>query len=354
MSTPSVRYPMPTSEERSLQAAQLASIQRSEEQQKMWDPILQEELGYREIVDPETGAKSLQQIPEEEFYASLSEPEKQAYDIQKLASERELKALRGELEIDPAVERDIREQNQQLAERMTRQVGTGWESSTPGIEALSKQKETEAIVRDAVRRGEMTSTEALAQSRSGQLQRLQEQVLRGSGTGQARALDVAGAYEQPKSWLSNLRQQQFQSKLAKAQLQAQKMGQMSSSFSGGCCWTFIEAEGGIPEEVRRYRDEKHSKSSNVALGYGWMSSWLVPLMKKKSWVKKLTKALITQPMTKYAQWYYGKNRYGWMFYPSSLLIGTLWNIAGWMIKPLFTDKELLYAISARSRAAYQN
>lgn len=353
MSTPSTKYPAPSAEERAIQATQLAQLQRSEEQNKLWEPILTSEMGYKESIDPETGEKSLAQMSEEEILAGMSADERNAYQVQKLASEREISALRGELPVDPAVERDISGQRQELQERLGKQLGTGWETSTAGIQALSAQKQRELEMRDAVRRGEMTTSEAVAESRSGQLQQLQQQLLQGSGANQQRALDLTTAYETPKSWLSNLREQKFQSKLAHANLEAQKMGQISGSMQG-CCWTFCATHGEIPEEVRLYRDLKHPKSSNVAIGYTWMSSWLVPLMEKHPKLTKWVKRLMTEPMTKYAKWYYGKNSYGWIFYLPSLFFGTAWNIAGWAIKPLFENKELVDALSARSRSAYQN
>ena len=296
----------------------------------MWNPILQREMGYREFADPETGELSLQRLSEEELLAGMSEQDRMSYDIAQEASKRELSALRGELPVDPALEREIGEGKQELSERMFRQLGGGWETSTPGIYNIEQHKQRASELRDAMRRGEMTTSEALAQSRMGGLEESRQRLMEQSTQRTAAPIALSGAYESPKSWYTRGREEQFKGKLAKLEAKKAMMSGISGGVSGGCCWTFIEAEGGIPEEVRQYRDAHHPKSGNVASGYTWMSNWLVPLMKKYPLVKKVVRKIMTQPMTKYAQWCYGKNKYGWIFYLPSLFWGCVWEGIGWL------------------------
>ena len=97
----------------------------------------------------------------------------------------------------------------------------------------------------------------------------------------------------------------------------------------GCCFNFLEAEGEITEYVRKYRDE-HYLNTDVAIGYKLMAFWLVPLMREHKWVKSLVRYTMTRPLTKYAEWYYGKNWYGWVFIPSKLWV-VIWNVYGKII-----------------------
>jgi len=212
-----VRVPGPTSEERQLQALQLASAQRSAELEQLTTPVFLEEYGYRIETDPQTGEQRLVEIPEEEYYAGLSPQEQQAYDISKLAGERQLKALRGELEVDPALEREIEEQELEIRERMARQLGPGWETSSPGIQTLAEQRKRAAELRDAMRRGEMTTSEALTQSRLQQL--LEQQARMGQATGEParRSIATTSALSQPLSYYANQRRMGLQANIANAQ-----------------------------------------------------------------------------------------------------------------------------------------
>jgi len=97
-----------------------------------------------------------------------------------------------------------------------------------------------------------------------------------------------------------------------------------------CCFIFIEGEGELTEIVRRYRDE-HYLNSFVSVGYKKMASWLVPLMKKYKLIKLMVKYTMTRPLTHYAEWYYGLNKYGWLCTPHKLFWTKLWDFYGQMI-----------------------
>lgn len=92
---------------------------------------------------------------------------KQNAQIQKLLGERTLKALRGELAIDPALERDIKTQGQTLKDRLRGQLGAGFETSSAGIEAMQKFEEGATSLRHQARRGELTLAEQLGLARQG-------------------------------------------------------------------------------------------------------------------------------------------------------------------------------------------
>lgn len=321
MSQPSTRYPAPSSEEKALQAKQLALMEASEAREKAWEPILMEEMGYRY-----GSAGGLEQIPEEELYAAMSPLEQQTYDLQKLAAERELKALRGELEIDPATERGIKEQEQELSERMYRQLGAGWETSTPGIQARAEQQQRALEMRDAIRKGEMTTTEALAQSRAGMTERQRQQLIEQSAEPTARAMSVMGGYETPKSWLERQREKRFESKKLKAQMQAEQMSQQLGAMN--CCFTFCEAEGELIDDVKWVRDKCYPRGSVIEKGYRKLSRLLVPLMRKYKPIKWLVRILMTKPLICLAKCHLKKNVYGMIFLPIGYMWGAVWYLFG--------------------------
>jgi hypothetical protein len=134
---------------------------------------LQQQLTTRtlkDLLDPTKYAKQqkLLDLQLAKYEEELTGPEaQQAKEIQRLTGERTLKALRGELEIDPALERDIKTQGQSLRERLQQQLGSGYETSSAGQEALQRFEEGANILRSQARRGELTLSEQLASSRQG-------------------------------------------------------------------------------------------------------------------------------------------------------------------------------------------
>jgi hypothetical protein len=103
----------------------------------------------------------------------------------------------------------------------------------------------------------------------------------------------------------------------------------SSATAGGgsaglnCCFIFIEGEGKLTHIVREFRDE-HYLDTLVAKGYKKMASWLVPLMQRSKKLKFIIRASMTKPLTHYAEWYYGLNKWGWIGYPNKLLWTNIW------------------------------
>lgn len=88
-------------------------------------------------------------------------------EIQKLLGEKTLKALKGELDVDPALERDIKTQGDTLKDRLRSQLGSGFETSSAGIEALQKFGEGAEVLRSQARHGELTLAEQLSMARQG-------------------------------------------------------------------------------------------------------------------------------------------------------------------------------------------
>lgn len=88
-------------------------------------------------------------------------------EIKKLLGEKTLAGLRGELPVDPALERDIRTQGDTLRDRLRQQLGSGYETSSAGIEALQKFGEGADVLRSQARHGEISLAEQLSLAREG-------------------------------------------------------------------------------------------------------------------------------------------------------------------------------------------
>lgn len=83
-----------------------------------------------------------------------------------------------------------------------------------------------------------------------------------------------------------------------------------------CCFIMLEArygDGTMDKVVRRYRDEKMTERNRR--GYYKVSEVLVPLMRKSKAAKWIVAKTFADPLVCYGKWYYGENKYGWIFKP---------------------------------------
>jgi hypothetical protein len=99
------------------------------------------------------------------FDEALDPESQMRRNIERGLLERSQKALRGELDLDPALEREIAEGTRLQEEAMRQQLGPGWETSTPGIQARATANQRAAELRSAARRGELTLSEQLGLAR---------------------------------------------------------------------------------------------------------------------------------------------------------------------------------------------
>lgn len=94
-------------------------------------------------------------------------------------------------------------------------------------------------------------------------------------------------------------------------------GKAGGGGGGGmCCFIMLEARYGngvMDEVVRRYRDE-HVTPRNRR-GYYKLAEVFVPLMRKSKLFKFAVSKLFADPLVSFAKWYYGQNKYGWVFKP---------------------------------------
>ena len=83
-----------------------------------------------------------------------------------------------------------------------------------------------------------------------------------------------------------------------------------------CCFIMLEARygnGTMDKVVRRYRDEKMTERNRR--GYYKVAEVLVPMMRKSKAAKWIVTKTFADPLVCYGKWYYGENKYGWVFKP---------------------------------------
>tara|TARA_R100001086_G_scaffold235327_1_gene158173 strand:+ start:225 stop:1007 length:783 start_codon:yes stop_codon:yes gene_type:complete len=164
-STTNVNIPGPTAEETELTRKQTEILEESLgltrsqiEQANILNPLLFAQLGINAEFDPEGKLLSVSEDPE-----AVSRRDIRG-DIEGLSLEKELAALRGEGEIDPSLTRSFEEGEETLRESLLRQLGPGFETSTPGIEALANFQQRKTETEFGARRGDLSLFEQLALS----------------------------------------------------------------------------------------------------------------------------------------------------------------------------------------------
>ena len=143
-----------------------------EQDRQRLQPLLYEASGVRPIYD-ESGKITSFALTEEA-------QARKDYENQLLAHQR--KALAGELPVDPTLERALTEGEQQLRAQLQAQLGTGYETSTPGIQALEQYRQRAAEARSNVAHGQLTSGQQLLQQQTALNQDQMARATRG-GTG---------------------------------------------------------------------------------------------------------------------------------------------------------------------------
>jgi hypothetical protein len=100
--------------------------------------------------------------------------ELQQEEITDLAQKRAIKALKGELDIDPATERSIKRNQQLKQEQVRRTYGPQGDATTGGQNMLAAAQAGADVSREAVRRGELTQVEAMARANQQLMQQRQD------------------------------------------------------------------------------------------------------------------------------------------------------------------------------------
>jgi hypothetical protein len=148
----SVSYPGISPQEQELLDLQINQLKQQGEDTEQLRPYLLASMGLQE-----DAAGTITKMTDEEYYASLSELDQKGYDLAMAATERSLKAYAGELEISPALEKSLGQRKTELEENLSRNLGSNWQSTTAGIQAMAQFDETSNLIREEVRSGIITN-----------------------------------------------------------------------------------------------------------------------------------------------------------------------------------------------------
>lgn len=214
--------PKPSAEERELQRQQALMLQEQrdivkaqQQQQKILLPFLADQEGFDLELDENGNIKNIKKRTSE-----VDELNKQ---IELKLAKRSMDALEGNLPVDPALEDALKTQKETLKERLTRQFGPGWETSSGGVEAMGEFDTNAETLRSNARRGELTLSQQLGLVREQQndSERMGSQdYLRQISTGDNLTFagaygQIAGGYGQAQAPYIQQRQMQMQAQQAR-------------------------------------------------------------------------------------------------------------------------------------------
>jgi len=227
-----VNIPGPTAEERALQTQQTRLLEQqasafTEQQriQNLLSPFIFESSGVKPIFDPNDPSRIIAFEPQADELAPLRS------QIEKGFLERTQAALAGQLPVNPALLSDLAENERTLRETLRRQLGPGFETSSPGIESLGEFGQRRSELLESARRGDLSLAEQLGISRQQandlQLQNLLRNITgasqfpfqAASGFGQA-----AAGFNAPLQLGFNQRALQAQANIAGAQASSSLFG----------------------------------------------------------------------------------------------------------------------------------
>lgn len=151
-------------------AALQAEIQALQTERQSAAATIQKQTGFQKRA-PTPEELQQQQIEKRFQDLTLAELEQQAAgapqraEIENLTRDRTLAALKGELPLDPTLIRELETQEENLRGGLMKQLGSGYETSSPGIEALADFNRRKGELIYGANRGEITLGEQLAGAR---------------------------------------------------------------------------------------------------------------------------------------------------------------------------------------------
>lgn len=145
-------YPEPSAEEIELLQLQLDWLKQMGADMEKMRPFLLQSMGLKEGTEG-----NLLKMTQDEYYDSLNEMEQGQYDLTIQAQERMAKAYAGELDVSPALEKQLGQSGEELDAAMSEKLGPDWETTTAGMQAKSQFDESASLIREEVRSGVISS-----------------------------------------------------------------------------------------------------------------------------------------------------------------------------------------------------
>jgi hypothetical protein len=269
-----VQAPQPSAQELALQQEQVnllrdqrAQTQQMAQQQQLLAPYLYQQMGLNPTMGPDGQITGFQKLPEDPQQAAFKELQTQTLqaalaeandpqnkEINTLLKSKTLAALKGDLPVDPALERNLSEGRATLEGSLRNQIGSGYATSTPGIQALAEFDKRAEELRYGARTGQLTLAEQLNNARANTASMTAQSPLPGIQLGdqlrQSRLASTLGISSLPGQaaagfgggaqgvgnalgWYSNQRDQQLKAQMANAQSDNSFMGSLGSLFGTG-------------------------------------------------------------------------------------------------------------------------
>ena len=219
--------PPPSPEQLELMRLQLEEAKYSKQLRDIIMPYMLGRAGLR-MTD-----KGLEKMSEEEYLGQMSDAERQQYELSRLAAEKEMQALRGELPLSQAVEQEIAKQRGDLESYMASKLGPNWRQSTPGIQALTEFERKANALREEQQYCRLSGLSALNMAQQGGLASMMGQSASYAQSPLSASGGIIGnlsAALQPYQYQQQL---QYQANLANAQSKSGMMAGLGSLLGTG-------------------------------------------------------------------------------------------------------------------------
>ncbi|MDH5666538.1 MAG: hypothetical protein OEY86_00825 [Nitrospira sp.] len=146
-------------------------------QNEMLDFQMDQAKRFQQLEPLMLAESGLKYNPETKAYEYLN-PGQQAnkQEIERLQTERSLKALKGELPVSETLKKELELGENKMKENLYRQLGPGWELSTPGQQAMREYQTMATSLKEGEQRDMLTTAEALALNRQSSRSTTQSQM----------------------------------------------------------------------------------------------------------------------------------------------------------------------------------
>ena len=219
-----VNYPGPSPQETELLELQIEQLKDMNADVDALRPYLLQSMGLKDV-----NGKFIK-MSDEEYYDSLSELDQGGYDLAMAATERSLKAYAGELEISPALEKSLENRRTELVENLSRNLGSGWQGTTAGIQAMAQFDESAELIREEARSGIISGAGGMTLSSLGYMSGATQL---DSSYANFPAIQTGGLFSgagQMVGYYQGERQGQFQANVTNAQMKAQRSAGLMSGL----------------------------------------------------------------------------------------------------------------------------